>query len=920
MSRRWRLDSYLVLACLALGSLGSPLDARAQNEGWRTVAGDVSLAGRFDTPRGLAQDAERNLYVADSSNHRVQKLDPDGQPLDEFSVENPTRVAVDAAGNVYVAADRIVKFSPQGDLLAEWLPQEPCPPGCYTTYGPPLDLAIDADGLLQVAFYQTDFDPRSEPRLTLRFATFPTEALPTEPAPVEGQASPSSRSDLQRATTGAIPTRQSGGEPAVAFAIDSQGRRHVVELAPACTRGALQLSAVCAPGSVLLNVRTLSPDGEVLAAWSSPASGPAELRDVAGVGLDAAGNLYVLSALAHRIQVFSPLGEPLGTLGGYGVAAGQFRYPGGLLVDEEGNLIVSDSGNRRVQKLSAGGESLAVWGAAPDGSVQLDTPRGIALDGAGDLLFADSGNHRIMGLSPQGEARGTIGAAVDPPSLFDGPSEATADGLGGLYVADTGNHRILLLTADGQFVAQYGELGVEVGQFRYPSDVSIDDQGNLWVADTGNDRVQKLSALGQPLAVFGSSGSGPGQLDAPTDVAIDPQGVVYVVESGNSRLHLFSPDGQPLMQWSADEASAVRVDRPTDVEVDGDGSVYLAQIGDPAVRKFSSRGEPLGSWGDQSDWGDAPGAGSRVNAIAIDGRGFLYVSDAASRQVLKFSREVGPAIEPIARYGPWPSDPRTAPTISGLAIDDQDGLYLVDSWNDRIERLVPGLNPMTIGPSGPLESELLEPTDVALDASGNRYILDGGRNRVEVRGPDGVLLARWEASPTPTEFGPLPASIAVGPDGTVFVADTANHVVRAFSASGEPRLDWGVQGVSAPDQILDPAGLAVDEQGHLFVGHRFRMVAKLSPSGETLAVWQSAESDPIQIERLVDLAVGLDGSFYLADERNGYVHHLSPVGELLTQWPTPVSTRMGGIAVDPSGVVYVTDQANHRVLALAPQP
>jgi DNA-binding beta-propeller fold protein YncE len=90
-------------------------------------------AGRFDEPAAIAVDAAGNLYVADSQNNRVQKLSPRGRETAIFGqgsaalaqASNPEGVAVDRHGNVYVADtydNRIQVFSASGSLLAVWAP------------------------------------------------------------------------------------------------------------------------------------------------------------------------------------------------------------------------------------------------------------------------------------------------------------------------------------------------------------------------------------------------------------------------------------------------------------------------------------------------------------------------------------------------------------------------------------------------------------------------------------------------------------------------------------------------------------------------------------------------------------------------------------------------------------------------------
>lgn len=104
----------IVLALLLVSLTGTSLRAR-EGPGspgtWHVLAGDQTGPGQFDAPFGVAVDAEGNVYIADTGNHRIQKLSPAGQPLAQWGsrgdgpgqFNNPLSLALDGQGNVYVA-------------------------------------------------------------------------------------------------------------------------------------------------------------------------------------------------------------------------------------------------------------------------------------------------------------------------------------------------------------------------------------------------------------------------------------------------------------------------------------------------------------------------------------------------------------------------------------------------------------------------------------------------------------------------------------------------------------------------------------------------------------------------------------------------------------------------------------------------
>lgn len=130
--RRGRVLAAVTIMMTLLAGLQGGLVGRAQAEPTWTVLGvDPTAPGQFSSPSGVAVDGQANVYVADSGNHRIQKLSPAGEPLAQWGSEGsgpgqfrePAGVAVDGQGNVYVADSgnhRIQKLSPSGEPLAQW--------------------------------------------------------------------------------------------------------------------------------------------------------------------------------------------------------------------------------------------------------------------------------------------------------------------------------------------------------------------------------------------------------------------------------------------------------------------------------------------------------------------------------------------------------------------------------------------------------------------------------------------------------------------------------------------------------------------------------------------------------------------------------------------------------------------------------
>lgn len=241
----------------------------------------------------------------------------------------------------------------------------------------------------------------------------------------------------------------------------------------------------------------------------------------------------------------------------------------------------------------------------------------------------------------------------------------------------------------------------------------------------------------------------------------------------------------------------------------------------------------------------------------------------------------------------------------------------------------------TVGQLGSLSGQFQSPRSVALASDGSIYVADSGNNRIQHLQPDGQIIRVWgsfsDVSKGEAPGGTFnePWGVAVGPDGSVYVADTWNHRVQKFNADGQFVTLWGVYGrAERPDAFWGPRGIAVDGQGQVYVADTGnKRIAVFDSSGHFITQLGAAGDQPGQLNEPVGVAVGPDGRVYIADTWNQRVQVFSDEGEKFKPqavWPVEAWGSQSVedkpfIAVRSNGSVLVTDPEGNRVIEFSPE-
>ena len=245
---------------------------------------------------------------------------------------------------------------------------------------------------------------------------------------------------------------------------------------------------------------------------------------------------------------------------------------------------------------------------------------------------------------------------------------------------------------------------------------------------------------------------------------------------------------------------------------------------------------------------------------------------------------------------------------------------------------------------------LVTPRSIAVGPGGLRFILDTGNNRVVVLNPDGTFRLEFgstcflsdivdSACVDPDGGGPLelgdgqfrePWGIAVGADGTVFVADTWNGRIQAFDSQGNFLRKWGVFSIinnenRDPYALFGPRGLAVTPTGNLLVADTGnKRILEFTPIGEFVRQVGGGGILLGHFEEPVDVVVHPPtGNVLVSDAWNRRIQVLSAELEPLSEWlmPTWESQEIWDkpyVAAATDGKVYATDPQFAQVFVISP--
>ena len=412
------------------------------------------------------------------------------------------------------------------------------------------------------------------------------------------------------------------------------------------------------------------------------------------------------------------------------------------------------------------------------------------------------------------------------------------------------------------------------------------------------------------------------------------------------------------------------------VAIDRQGNLYVADAGNEMVFRISRDGVVRvvagnGITGDFGDGGPATEAAlSSPRGLAFDRDGNLYIADSSYR-VRRVGRDG--KITTVAGSGERGFSGDGGPAVraslaepEGIAFDSQGNLYIADGFNHRVRRVSPDGVITTIagngqrafsGDGGPArEASLAGPKGLGFDAAGNLYIADAENDRIRRVDANGNIATVAGGGEEVAESGMIAAAALTAPHavafdsaGNLYIADAyRDRILRVAQDgtyvvfAGRPDTGFSGDGGPATQATLNlPVGLAIDAEGavHIADMYNYRVrrvfdgtITTIAGNGRAGFYGDDGPANLAQLNTPFGLAIDPSGNLYVADLGNNRVRKISPSGQITTVAGTGEKGSQGdgrqalaaqlsaprNVAADAGGNLYISEFEGHRVRKVTP--
>jgi sugar lactone lactonase YvrE len=776
---------------------------------------------------GVAVDATGNIYLADVVNQSIRKISNTGVVTTlagsgfrsyaegvgtAASFNNPLGIAVDASGNVFVADqgnNRIRKITPAGvvsTFAGSGIAGASNGTGAAASFNRPYDIAIDANGNLYVA----DTDNYRIRKIS-----------PVGSVTTLAGSSPGNLDGIGTAAKFESPT---------GLTVDAYGNVYVAD------NGNRLIKKISSLGVVT----TLAGTG--VPGFADGSGSAASFSNPFHITIDPSGNLYVTDPNNHAIRKITASGM-VTTIAGNGISGfadgpgstARFSNPCGIANDGLGNIYIGDNLNYKIRKINSDNVVSTLAGSGVLGA-QNGEIGSTAFGNNSSLQIAVTIEQAppVFTSAPQPEITITIGADCTAPIPNFKSSATATSGCGPVTLtqsptqgvpAPLGRRPVTIIATD--------IYGMQTYQTSY---IDIVDATAPVITPVSNNIILPLNAngtrtitLADVASIADNCNTNPVSTISPTSFNCSTTGpqIITVTASDGSLGTTLTP-------------AAASFNNPFGLDFDASGNLYIADQRNNKIRKISASGIVSTLAGNGTE-GSANGTGPSATfndprGIATDAAGNVYTSDIINHRIRKIT-PAGVVTTLAGGAQGYANATGTSAQFSsprGLATDTQGNLYVADSYNARIRKISPEGVVTTVAGNGNYSSidgpaanaSFYDPVDVALDASGNIYVVEASGGKVRKISSSGMVTTiagdgsvGYNVGAGNTAKFSTPQALVVDNAGNIYVADFGNNKIRKITPGNN---------VSTLTTSGYPSGITIGANGNLFMtdfGNSIKMIS-----------------------------------------------------------------------------------------------
>jgi tetratricopeptide (TPR) repeat protein/DNA-binding beta-propeller fold protein YncE len=441
-----------------------------------------------------------------------------------------------------------------------------------------------------------------------------------------------------------------------------------------------------------------------------------------------------------------------------------------------------------------------------------------------------------------------------------------------IYVVDSEANFVAMFTPQGKYQGSFGTKsgggffgfsGGKSNALSSPHGIAIHD-GIIYVTDSSNGRVQLFGSNGVFLSTLEIE-SAPENMDAkeqklpyklhePTDIAVDVLGQIYVLDSNDALVKVYSPNGAYLKHL------------PNGIKaltfcITHDG-IFVADRDSYAINKYDFKGKLMYSFGSK---GKGRAQFKNITGLSTDQDQQVLVGDSEKGIADVFMVGPGTLFEPMVSQPSRTSvrwEQSISLLVSKMAWNGKETMYGIVAGdknsresNNKIIRVVNG----TV--SGEIKIKEISPVSIVIDSNGALWALDKMKAKLVKLDESGNILASFGVPGSQKGELDDPEDFAISSTGVVFIVDSGNRRIQAFSSDGvflkEIRSDTS-------GKLENPVAIAIDYNDAIYVLDKGRsVISRYSAKGEPLGVFGKSPEGAEILTKPAALMVTLDELFVL---------------------------------------------------------